>query len=103
MPGVVVVVVIAAGVTVVVEVLGLGGLAVLAAVAFEQPAFGLPAAADLGVEQVEHALVEAEVAAQREGDLRVLAAQAGHLGAGVVDDAGGAGGAAGQLEHDVRE
>jgi hypothetical protein len=45
---------------VVVQVFGLGGFAVLAAVAFEQAAFG-SSAGGLAVEQVENALVEAEV------------------------------------------
>src|SRR5690606_31992151 len=68
------------GVGVVVQVLGLGGKAVLAAVALQQRAFRQFVPAHLAVEQLEDALVEAEVSAERKHDVRVLALQALDLG-----------------------
>ena len=71
---------------VVVQVLVLGGEAIAAAVALEQAVGGRgigetrAALGDACVEQVEDALVEAEVGAEREGDLRVLVLQALDLG-----------------------
>jgi len=64
------------GVAVIVQVFGFGGFAVLATVAFEQAAGLQLAPINLGVKQIEDALVKAKMRAEREGDLRVLLLQA---------------------------
>ena len=69
---------------VLVQMLGLGQFAILATIAFEHATCG-DLAADLVVEQVENALVEAEVTAQAESDLRILALQAFDLHLDALD------------------
>ncbi len=59
---------------------GFGGLAVLAAVAFEQPAFGQDRRWHAGSSRAKISRLEAEMLAEGEGDLRVLGAQTGDLG-----------------------
>src|SRR5574343_1159293 len=76
------------GMAVVVQVLALGGFTVFAAVAFEHRPLGLLPGGAL-VEQRKYARIEAEMRAEREGDLRVLLLQTGDLFLDALDQHAG--------------